>query len=518
MAAKVKRRKMAPGHVTPERVQVAIRGRFNPIRSLTPELLSRQLDAFKVGFLRDLAVLWEAMERRDLTLKNVAGKRKKAVARQNWEVITVPGADEAEAERQAEALKYFYENLTATDVLNQNERGTFSLLVRQMMDAVGKQFAVHEIVMQPARGRDDGFATAEFRFVPLWFFENTTGRLRFIPSEGAIYGVELEEDGWLVTVGEGLMEASSVAYMFKHMPLKDWLAYSEKFGMPGVLGKTDAAKDTPEWNAMEEAVKSLINDWAAVCNRSSEITLLETKGGASSLPMPPLVDYFDRAMASLWRGADLSTMSAKGNADSTGASLQNDEADILLADDTQMINDTLNMQVDPLVLRWNFGEGVEPLAYVRVIGPKKQNVEQDIAIDTFLRESGAPLGKEATLERYGRAVPDDEDELLTAPNQSVPHPDPLPEGEGKAKLANTFQTAARDELARALADDLRPLRERLGKILEIEDAGIMREKLAGFMIELPRLLKDISADPQSARVLEGIIAASMINGMEEAKV
>ena len=54
--------------------------------------------------------------------------------------------------------------------------------------------------------------TATFRFCPLWWFEGTIGRLRFLPTEFAIYGVDMEPGGWLVTVGDGLMEACSVAY------------------------------------------------------------------------------------------------------------------------------------------------------------------------------------------------------------------------------------------------------------------------------------------------------------------
>jgi hypothetical protein len=82
------------------------------------------------------------------------------------------------------ALKHFYDHVTATNAINENETGGFKLLVRQMADAIGKKFAVHEIVWKPGA---DGL-TAEFRFAPLWFFENRTGRLRYLPIEGAIEG------------------------------------------------------------------------------------------------------------------------------------------------------------------------------------------------------------------------------------------------------------------------------------------------------------------------------------------
>ena len=136
-------------NVTPQRVQWAVRNRFNPLRSLTPETLSRQLENFTVGYLREVALTWDAMERRDPMLKNVAMKRKKSVARNGWEILTVPNLSaeqEAEAASHKEALEFFYNNLSCTSVLEQNERGSLALLLRQMMDAVGKRYAVHEIV------------------------------------------------------------------------------------------------------------------------------------------------------------------------------------------------------------------------------------------------------------------------------------------------------------------------------------------------------------------------------------
>ena len=63
--------------------------------------------------------------------------------------------------------------------------------------------------------------------MPLWFFENRSGRLQFLKLPlGGANGEPLEEGGWMITKGDGIMEACSIAYMFKNMPLKDWVAYS----------------------------------------------------------------------------------------------------------------------------------------------------------------------------------------------------------------------------------------------------------------------------------------------------
>ena len=140
------RRKTQPV-VTGDVVQLALRQRFNPIRGLTPQVLSNQLDNFHLGYLSYCALTWDAIERRDDVLKGVAAKRKKDVARLKREVLALDGS--AEAAAHAAALTDFYDHLTCVNALDLNERGGFPLLVRQMMDAVGKKYAVHEIVWRP---------------------------------------------------------------------------------------------------------------------------------------------------------------------------------------------------------------------------------------------------------------------------------------------------------------------------------------------------------------------------------
>lgn len=401
--------------VTPERIQLSIRARFNPIPSLTPQLLGTYLESFRLGFFRNIALTWDAMERRDYKIQSVASKRKKSVARHGWEILTLE--DSPAARQQKLVLEYFYNHLTATNALEENETGGLALLIRQMMDSVGKRYAVHEIIWQPQGKTMSESAstpspigpslTATFRFCPLWWFEGTQGRLRFLPTEFAIYGVDMTPAGWLVTVGDGIMEACSVAYMFKHLPLRDWLSSSEKFGMPGIVGCTDAALDSPEWNAFVETIRNFSQDWSAVFNRNNSIELIEPKSQGEG-PFAPLVEKMDRAITTLWRGADLGTMSAHNAA---GASLQAEESDILEMDDAQMISETLTAQVSRHVLQYHFGDAPQ-LAYIKIRASDKRDLDQDLKVDQFLLQSGAPIAIHDALERYDRPAPKPGEDLL----------------------------------------------------------------------------------------------------------
>ena len=362
--------------IQPLRMERALRQGFNPIRSLTPESLTRYLDLFHQGYLRPAALLWDAIERRDDVLKGVVAKRKKAIARLDWNVLTVD--DSPEAQQQQRALHFFYNNLRCSNAMDRNERGGFSLLVKQMMDCIGKKYAVHEIIYQIHEKCFLGqlslpLISAEFHFVPLSFFENYTGKLRFITSDFDHNGVSLEDGAWLTTVGDGLMEACSVAYLFKHLPLRDWLVYCERNGMPGVKGITDALPGTSQWEAAKQAVESFGAEFNALMSSGSDLQAIDlTSHGA--LPYPSLVDRMDRTMAALWCGSDLSTFSRNNG---VGSSMQADERTLLEEDDAAMIGETLNEQVDRYVLHYLFGK--QPIkAYVALKTENHRNLMAEL--------------------------------------------------------------------------------------------------------------------------------------------
>jgi phage gp29-like protein len=426
------------------------------------------------------------MERRDDVLMGVAAKRKKAAARLQWEILAAD--DSPAAARHQAALRFFYDNLTATHACDPQQRGGLALLIKQMLDALGKKYAVHEISWQrlpnpnpttsvspacpepadaPTLNSDNPdsaapttpnqsspsssqletpnskpetksslpqletrnskletkisaantplspktlgtnalpiprtLLTATFRFAPLWFFEARTGALRFLTEDTAADGVDLAPGQWLITVADGLMESCSIAYLFKHLPLRDWLVYCERNGMPGVRGVTDAAPGTPEWDSAREAVRDFGAEFNALMSRGTEIDPIDlaTRG---ELPYPALVDRMDRAIAALWRGADLATL-AKGSG--TGASLQSAEADLLEQDDATLISETLNAQVDAVVLRELFGHET-PRAYFRLLPRQDTARLAYLELVERLVKLGVPVTLAGLHERLGLPRP-----------------------------------------------------------------------------------------------------------------
>lgn len=374
------------------RIESHIRSRFDPIRNLTPERLTRQLDDFNAGYLREAALTWDAIERRDDIVQTAAAKRKMSAGRNGWDVLTQD--ESARALEHREALEFFWRNVRCVNALDENETGSFSLLARQMMDAVGKRYAVHEIVWDRVDSRR---LRAEFRFVPLWFFENRTGRLRFLPSDYALEGEPLERGRWVVTCGAGVMEPCSVAFLYKHLPLRDWLIYCERNGMPGVRGVTDAEPGSEEWNAARDAVEAFGAEFRALMTSGTTIEPVDLST-TGTLPYPELVERMDRGISVLWRGADLATISRESG---IGASLQKDEPDLLAEGDAAMLTDTLNEQVGRYVIRALFNE--EPLARIAVRPGRQTGISTDLQIYRTAHEMGFTIDERDFRERFGMA-------------------------------------------------------------------------------------------------------------------
>lgn len=513
--------------INTERAATERQERYNPIRNLTPESLTAQIESFYSGYLAPFARTMEAIKRRDDTLQPASAKREKAPSRRNWEIIVnadLPDGAEAEAERHKEALTFFYNNLTCASAVDLNERGGFRLLRRQMMYALGYRYAVHHIVWKPT---PDGL-TAELIHCPLWFFENRTGKLRFLDKSHTFDGVEMQYGEWLVSVNEGIMEVSSVCYMFKRLPLKDWLIMSQDWGKPVVEGITDAPIGSTEWAAMKSAVDALAADLRLVRSTSAEIRLTDISR-QGEMPYEPLVERMDRRLAAIWRGGDLGTVS---RADAVGAEGQADESDLLEEDDCEWISDTLNMALDKLVIENVFGPGTTPLAYVKVVYPRRQNVAQDLSVDGFLRDSGVPLGIRATLERYGRTEPDDDDELLTKP---APPPSeisnfksqiPEDDGNGGDEAANEASQTADQILSQVIADAvgartrwLAPLSAEIDRLARLaQDKQVTDAELARFVQtaaqRLPELFGELDQDAL-VKSLESAMGAAALAGVQD---
>jgi hypothetical protein len=238
----------------------------------------------------------------------------------------------------------------------------------------------------------------------MYFFENRSGRLRFVGAQSQTDGIPLAQDDWMITVADGLGEALSICWMFKRMSVQDLLAFSEKFSVPGVLARTAAAKDSEAGIAMMESVLHYASEWVGIVygddgNIQEPIQVIQSPAG-QSLPPMDIAEYFDRMIATLVRGGDLGTISRPGG---VGSNPQRNESSTLLQDDCALVSETLQTQLDRQVIRMVHGDET-PAAYVVINPPSKRDLQNDLAIDEGLARQGLKQNPAVLAERYGRTI------------------------------------------------------------------------------------------------------------------
>jgi len=377
--------------VTPSISSRISRARFNPIRNLRPETLSSALDAFEDGRLGGAARIFEAILKRDDLISGLALKRKKSIARLEPHITLLE--DSPKAREHKALLQKLYDGMEAENRADLNEHGGLRLLISQMMDAVAFKYAAHKIDFFEKDGRI-GLKTVQY---PLWLFENTSGELRLLEREGQLAaGKPLEKNAWMVCCGDGLMTASSIAYIFKQLPLRDWLIYCERNGMPGVVAKTDAFPGTAQWDAACEAVGDFGAEFHAVISAGTNIESIDVSS-RSALPYQALIERIDRMLCALWRGSDLSTLSAS---ESVGASMQWYESSIIEEQDAANISETLHRCVDIQAIKIAFGENERPLAKFALRLPDYEMHKSEIDIIARLCALGLKPDKIELAKRF----------------------------------------------------------------------------------------------------------------------
>lgn len=506
----------------------------NALWGANPDTLVTAVTAYHAGNIAQLAKIVDAYERQDDVAATGRMKRDASVARCEHTVLIEEGhEDDPRAQLHRETLQRFWATIRCTSAFNRAERGGIRLLKKQMMSARTHGWSAHNILWHT----EGGALRAEFVQIPMWHFENLTGELRFREHVTDWYGVPLWDGGWLINSATPIGPAVALACCAKRMSLQDWMLFSERAATPGLLGKTAAAPGTEAWNNLCEMLRRWSRAWTGAVDKDTDITPVNLNTGTP--PMPQLVERMDRAIAALYRGADLSTIS-KG--EGLGASLQGEESDMLESDQCAEISEALHEQVDRFVIRFMCGDD-EPLAYIWIEPVSKPDVESNTKIDNHLAQFGIRLSKRDMLQRYGRAEAADDGDALEPPAQGFgdgqPQPfGPLPNERRVAGLLQTalppFKTASKDSgaqravsgadapegvlraFADAVSNDAKPLADQVKKLLDLIDAGKEAEAASFAATLSANLASYLPEDPESATVLAEAMAEKYAQAWEEA--
>ncbi|MBM4285819.1 MAG: DUF935 domain-containing protein [Deltaproteobacteria bacterium] len=387
---------------TRELAAVSLEDRYStyPSVGLTPGGLAAIFQEADQGAVRRQMELFGEMEEKDAHLAALLQTRKLAVLSLDWEVL--PYSQEEEDRRIAEEVGELVYAIP-------NVEGAFL----DLLDAVGKGFALVEVMWETTRGRS---RVVELKWVPqkrLTFVDGMQPRL--LTSASDWEGVEFTP--WKVIyhrykarsghdTRSGVLRVVGYLYLLKNYALKDWAAFNEVFGMPLRLGKYEPTASPADRESLIQAIRNLGSDAAGVISKSTEIEFVEvaSRQGGNAVPYRVLADFCNREMSKAVLGQTLSVDTSGATGTYAAAKVHAQVRRDLVEADAQGLAQTLREQLLKPLVGFNFGWD-KATPWFRFRHEEEEDLKTLSEVYRNLVAMGLPMSWEHVAERFGVPLP-----------------------------------------------------------------------------------------------------------------
>jgi phage gp29-like protein len=252
-----------------------------PADGLTPGRLAGILKAADAGDLQAAMDLYEQMEEKDAHLFCVANTRRLALTGLPWQVVSAADvADGIDRRLADEAASYCREVLVGLE--------DFDEALQHLSLALGRNVAAAELVwdMQGDAHRLVGVVPVPFGRLSADEF----GKLRIATGQDLTEDAALPPNKFVVHTPHalsghpargGLLRVTAMAFLGKHYALKDWLIFSEVFGMPVRIARYEPQATPQEKREMPSGSSARRSSWRSR-SRSNRPAARRTKRSAIS--------------------------------------------------------------------------------------------------------------------------------------------------------------------------------------------------------------------------------------------
>lgn len=421
------------------------------VPGLTPVVLARLLQAAGHGDTTAYLTLAEEMEERDLHYASVIGTRKRAITR--LPVNVEAAGDDSQSVKIADSVR--------TLVKQTSFRG----LMTDALDALGKGFSVTEIVWDTSKTpwMPKRYAWRDPRFFVFDLEDMQQIRLR--DEADPVNGIALDPYKYIthipklksgIPIRGGLAFLACWAWLFKNFTVRDWMAFSEVFGMPIRLGKYGPGATPDEIDILKMAVANIGVDAAAVIPQSMMVEIIEQSAKSGESLFRITADWFDAQMSKGILGQTATTQGTPGKLG--GDDAQKEVRQDIKDSDAEQLEETLNRDlVIPFVIL-NFGPQKE---YPRLT--LKEPDAEDLGVLVSALEKLVPLGlkveQSVIRDKLGLPDPAEGADLLAVQRPEPPKPEETamdeqspeagkqtPENPADEKKAGNQKTAANTEM------------------------------------------------------------------------
>lgn len=317
-------------------------------------------------------------------------------------------------------------------------------VLREMLDAPLFGWQTMEVIWTPPQ-TGGPVVPVDVLAKPLtWFHFDPNSQLRFRSKEQPLFGELVPARKFLVPAQDatyanpyGFADLSMVFWptVFKRGGLKFWVTFTEKFGMPWLVGKTPRGTPTSEQDKLLDQLEAMVQDAVAVIPDDASIDTLKADGKTGSADLYERLLMFCRSeIAIALLGQNQTTEKDSTHASATaGAGVSDDLRDA----DARLCEAALN-QLARWIVDLNEGEGA-PAPKVELY--EQEEVDKTQAErDEILTKAGARLTKSYFIRTYDLQETDIDATPATPPGGLQPGANPAQPG--AAGAAPTAPTSA----------------------------------------------------------------------------
>lgn len=377
---------------------------------MTPSKLAATIRSVCAGDALDYLTLAEEMEERDPHYRSVLSVRKGTVASLE-PVIAIKSEENTKLNEIAEDLR----KIVSTP--------EFGNLLFDLVDGLAKGYSVVEIIWESTNSR---WIPVHYIWRDPRFFKiDELGQCLRLRDDNIPDGIELRPYKFIQFVPKlksglplrgGLALIAAWSYVFKSYTLRDWLAFTEAYGMPLRLGKYGAGSSEEDRRVLLKAVSSIGSDMGAIIPESMQIEFIQGANAATGESIfKTLADWLDSQLSKAILGQTMTT----DNGSSRSQSETHDKVrkDILKSDARQLAHaisrDLLRPYVD-----LNYGkQDIYPL--FSLILEEKEDINALVENISKLAPLGLQVSQAEILAKLGLKVPQ-KDDIILAMSGAVP--------------------------------------------------------------------------------------------------
>ena len=298
---------------------------------------------------------------------------------------------------------------------------------------------------------------------PEWFCFDDDNKLNFLTKEN-YYGEELAKYKFLCPqsnpsyenpYGERTLSRVFWSVTFKKGGLRFWVVFTEKYGIPHLIGKHPRGASKEETDELADMLEDMVQDAIAVIPDDSSVEIQEANKSSSAEIFEKLIDKMNAEISKAILGQTLTTeIGSTGSyaASNTHMAVRQDIVD----SDKKLVEKTIN-QLIQWIYEINFSNAEIPV--FEMFAP--EDVDLTLAQrDKILYDTGVKFTKEYFIKTYG--LEDEDFEIREdLPPVQPPQFKQFKEEEvlvpGQAQIENLYKFISDEKLSEQAQSLLKPI-------------------------------------------------------------